>query len=85
MRVSWYFNFIRTSSIYTDIQHDPSLYLYSTPKESEQSLGTEILYGYGYGYKLNPQSVFYLGYSDGVQSNVNIDSLKRDEQTSYKT
>lgn len=82
VRLSWYFNinnFIRISSIYTDIQRDPSLYLYSTPKESEQSLGSEILYG----YKLNPQSVFYLGYSDGMQSNDNIDSLTRDEQTYF--
>ncbi|BAJ01628.1 carbohydrate binding family 9 domain-containing protein [Shewanella violacea] len=82
VRLSWYFNisnFIRISSIYTDIQRDPSLYLYYTPKESQQNLGNEVLYG----YKLNPQSVFYLGYSDGMQSNNNIDTLTRDEQTYF--
>lgn len=82
VRLNWYFNinnFIRISSIFTDIKRDPTLYLYSTPKANEQTLGNEILYG----YKLNPQSVFYLGYSDGMQSNDNIDSLTKDEQTYF--
>ncbi|WP_076414791.1 carbohydrate binding family 9 domain-containing protein [Shewanella sp. UCD-KL12] len=82
MRLNWYFNinnFIRISSIYTDIERDPNLYLYSTPKATEQRLGNEVLYG----YKLNPQSVFYLGYSDGMRSNEQIDSLTRDEQTYF--
>lgn len=82
LRLSWYIdihNFIRISSVYTDIERDPSLYQYSTPNEHYQQLGNEILYG----YKLNPQSVFYLGYSDGIKADDTIDSLMKTEETYF--
>ncbi|MCL1059859.1 carbohydrate binding family 9 domain-containing protein [Shewanella gelidimarina] len=82
LRLSWYIdihNFIRLSSVYTHIERDPSLYLYSSPNKVQQDLGNEILYG----YKLNPQSVFYLGYSDGLKSNDSIDSLMKTEETYF--
>ncbi|QYK02724.1 carbohydrate binding family 9 domain-containing protein [Shewanella psychrotolerans] len=82
IRLNWYMTinqFIRISSIYTNIQRDPSMYLYSTPQAQYAELGNEVLYG----YKLNPQSVFYLGYSDGMRRNDEIDSLTRDEQTYF--
>ncbi|ABV87009.1 carbohydrate binding family 9 domain-containing protein [Shewanella pealeana] len=82
LRLSWYIdihNFIRISSVYTDIERDPSLYRYSTPNEHYQQLGNEILYG----YKLNPQSVFYLGYSDGIKADDAIDSLMKTEETYF--
>ncbi|MEZ9200075.1 DUF5916 domain-containing protein [Shewanella sp. 10N.286.54.B9] len=82
VRLSWYIdihNFIRVSSVYTHIERDPSLYLYGSPNKEQQNLGNEILYG----YKLNPQSVFYLGYSDGLKSNDSIDSLMKTEETYF--
>ncbi|WP_028765415.1 carbohydrate binding family 9 domain-containing protein [Shewanella colwelliana] len=82
IRLNWYMTinqFIRVSSIYTDIQRDPSMYLYTDPQAEYAQLGNEVLYG----YKLNPQSVFYLGYSDGMRRNDEIDSLTRDEQTYF--
>ncbi|MCG9731272.1 carbohydrate binding family 9 domain-containing protein [Shewanella sp. Isolate13] len=82
LRLSWYIdihNFIRISSVYTDIERDASLYQYSTPNEHYQQLGNEILYG----YKLNPQSVFYLGYSDGIKADDTIDSLMKTEESYF--
>ncbi|GIU05136.1 hypothetical protein TUM4261_06500 [Shewanella sp. c952] len=82
VRLSWYIdihNFIRVSSVYTHIERDPSLYQYGSPNKEQQNLGNEILYG----YKLNPQSVFYLGYSDGLKSNDSIDSLMKTEETYF--
>lgn len=82
IRLNWYLNlnhFIRVSSIYTQIERDPSLYLYHQPRAKSSQLGNEVLYG----YKLNPQSVFYLGYSDGLISNDEIDSLTHNEQTYF--
>ncbi|WP_108946827.1 carbohydrate binding family 9 domain-containing protein [Shewanella halifaxensis] len=82
LRLSWYIdihNFIRISSVYTDIERDQSLYKYSTPNAQYQQLGNEVLYG----YKLNPQSVFYLGYSDGLKADDAIDSLMKTEETYF--
>ncbi|GIU47824.1 hypothetical protein TUM4438_27860 [Shewanella sairae] len=82
LRLSWYIdihNFIRVSSVYTDIERDTSLYKYSTPNAQYQQLGNEVLYG----YKLNPQSVFYLGYSDGLKADDAIDSLMKTEETYF--
>ncbi|WP_246028381.1 carbohydrate binding family 9 domain-containing protein [Shewanella atlantica] len=82
LRLNWHINlrnFIRISSIYTHIERDPSLYLYGSPDAKEQQLGNEVLYG----YKLNPQSVFYLGYSDGLNRDDEIDALTRTEQTYF--
>ncbi|WP_394204119.1 DUF5916 domain-containing protein [Shewanella waksmanii] len=82
LRLNWYLNlnhFIRVSSIYTQIERDPSLYLYHQPKAKFSQLGNEVLYG----YKLNPQSVFYLGYSDGLVSNDDIDKLTHNERTYF--
>lgn len=81
-RINWHINinnFIRLSAIYTHIERDPSLYQYSQPDALQEMLNNEVLYG----YKLNPQSVFYLGYSNGLISDENIETLTRDEQTYF--
>ena len=82
LRLNWQItlnSFIRLSSVYTDIECDPSLYIYQQPKAKYQDLGNEILYG----YKLNPQSVFYLGYSDAFKANDDIDNLTQNEKTYF--
>lgn len=82
LRLNWQLSlqsFLRISSVYTDIQRNPSLYLYSTPDSEDKGLFNEILYG----YQLNPQSVFYLGYSDGFRQDDDIDRLTQDEQTLF--
>lgn len=82
VRLNWQFSlhsFIRLSSIYTRINRNVAQYLYSAPQSEEAHLGNELLYG----YKLNPQSVFYLGYSDSLQANDELSRLTRDEKTYF--
>ncbi|WP_244325756.1 carbohydrate binding family 9 domain-containing protein [Shewanella aestuarii] len=82
VRLNWQINlnsFIRLTSVYTNIKRDPNLYLYQNPNKLYQDLGNEVLYG----YKLNPQSVFYLGYSDAFSANDDIDSLTQNEKTYF--
>ncbi|MBB1439317.1 carbohydrate binding family 9 domain-containing protein [Shewanella sp. SG41-4] len=82
VRLNWQLSlnsFIRLSSVYTRIERDPDLYVYQRPDRLYQDMGNELLYG----YKLNPQSVFYLGYSDAFIANDDIDSLTQDEKTYF--
>lgn len=82
VRLHWQLSlhsFIRLSSIYTQIERNLAQYLYSTPDSKATHLGNEILYG----YKLNPQSVFYLGYSDSLTSDDELTRLTRDEKTYF--
>jgi hypothetical protein len=65
--------------VYTDIERNPSLYLYQQPNAKYQDLGNELLYG----YKLNPQSVFYIGYSDAFKADDEIDSLTQNDRTYF--
>ncbi|MBE8167860.1 MAG: carbohydrate binding family 9 domain-containing protein [Shewanella sp.] len=79
LRLNWQFSvnsFLRLSSVYTDITRDPTLYINSDRDKKHSSLNNEILYG----YKLNPLSVFYLGYSDGLISSDAVDSLTANER-----
>ncbi|RLV58846.1 hypothetical protein D5018_15190 [Parashewanella curva] len=78
-RLNWQFtveSFLRVSSIYTHIKRDPSLYKYSKRNAKFSNVNNEVLYG----YKLNPLSVFYLGYSDGHITNDDVDSLTQTER-----
>ncbi|QSX28759.1 carbohydrate binding family 9 domain-containing protein [Shewanella cyperi] len=82
LRLNWQLSiesFIRLSAIYTHVKREPSRYLYFTPDRLEQHLGTELLYG----YKLNPFSVFYLGYSDAMSADDNFPGLSRTDQTVF--
>ncbi|MGB6135129.1 MAG: DUF5916 domain-containing protein [Shewanella sp.] len=82
LRLNWQLtlnSFIRLSSVYTRIKRDPSLYLYQSPNHLYEDLGNELLYG----YKLNPQSVFYLGYSDAFIANDDVDSLTQNDKTFF--
>ncbi len=52
--------FVRTIMQYRDIVRDPSLYTFPVNAKDED-LFTELLYS----YKINPQTVAFVGYSDG--------------------
>lgn len=59
-------SFVRAIFQYTNITRDPSLF--EEPVESRTArLFNQLLFG----YKLNPRTVFYLGYSDGFSGNEN--------------
>lgn len=64
-RLTWQFDvrsFVRLVVQHQDIERDPSLYLEETEGRS-RSLSTQLLYS----YKVNPQTVLFLGYSDAAE------------------
>ncbi len=69
--------FVRAILQYTDIKRRPDLYL--TPvDESTKTLFSQLLFS----YKLNPQTVLFLGYSDDSAGDQRID-LTRAERTFF--
>jgi len=68
---------------YTDISRNPDLYTYnegeSRRDERSRYFSTQLVYS----YKINPQTLFYLGYSDGGFQDDNLDHLERDQRTIF--
>jgi hypothetical protein len=72
LRAVYNFNirtFVRAILQYTDITRNPDLYLHSDPPSSSERLFPQLLFS----YKLNPQTVFFAGYS-GVTLGGEFDS-----------
>ncbi len=71
-RVTWQFNlrsFLRLSVQRQDIDRNPAVYI--EPEDAQDlEVGRQLLYS----YKLNPQTVFFLGYSD---NHVDDDTLEK--------
>jgi hypothetical protein len=64
--------FVRAILQYTDIARNPALYLSPTPGATMR-LSQDL-----FSYKLNPQPVFLLGYSDDAAGNQDIDLTRID-------
>jgi hypothetical protein len=65
--------FLRAILQYTDINRNPALYL-ATVDESTKALFSQLLFS----YKLNPQTVLFLGYSDDSAADQRIDLTRAD-------
>ena len=80
VRVNYQFNlksFIRLSIQYTDI--DRNLSLYNEPDDynaKSKYFSSELLYA----YKINPQSLFYLGYTDNGYQDDSFDDIEKDNR-----
>ena len=73
LRAVYQFNirtFVRAILQYTDIERDPSLYLYDTVDSRSKRLFPQLLFS----YKLNPQTVFFAGYS-GTRLGGNLEGV----------
>jgi len=71
LRAIYQFNirtFVRAILQYTDIQRDEGLYTFDVDPETRR-LFTQLLFS----YKINPQTVFFLGYSDSRMGDERID------------
>jgi hypothetical protein len=71
-RLVYQFNirmFARAILQYTDIDRNPDLYLQDEVKADTQRLANQLLFS----YKLNPQTVLFLGYSDAHFGETGID------------
>jgi hypothetical protein len=71
--------FVRAILQYTDIQRDPELYTFAVDSKTEQ-LFTQLLFS----YKINPQTVFFLGYSDNREGDQRIDLTQRNRTVFVK-
>ena len=70
LRLTWQFSirsFLRLTTQFQDVERNPDQYI-DPVDASSQDIGRQLLYS----YKLNPQTVFFLGYSD---QHVDDDSL----------
>lgn len=81
IRVSYQFNvysYLKFNVVYTDIDfnldNNPSAY-----SAKDNNLSTQLIYA----YKINPQTVFYLGYSDNSYQDDRLKSITRDQRTIY--
>jgi hypothetical protein len=83
MRISYQFNvksYLKLNLVYQNVKRNPNnnpLMSYVSPVD--KSLSTQLIYA----YQLNPQTVFYLGYSDSSFQYDNLDSLTRDSRTLF--
>jgi hypothetical protein len=78
LRVTWQFNlqsYLRLTLQNEDIDRNPQEYLDDVDSH-ERQVGHELLYS----YKLNPRTVFYLGYSDQFIADDSLDHLTETDE-----
>ncbi len=81
LRLSYQFSvrsFLRLALIYADIRYNP-LNNIGDVDAHEKTLGSQLLYS----YKLNPQTLFFAGYSDNAFSRDEIEQLTRDQRSVF--
>lgn len=81
LRLSYQFSvqsFLRLALIYADIEQNPANNLGDVTARSKD-LGTQLLYS----YKLNPQTLFFAGYSDHAYSDDDVQAMTRDERSVF--
>jgi len=74
LRISYQFDvysYLKLNLVYSDIDINTA--------ENERELSTQLIYA----YKLNPQTVFFLGYSDASEQYAPLTSLARKEKTFF--
>ena len=81
LRLSYQFSvrsFVRLALIYSDISRNPANNT-GVVQAREKTLGSQLLYS----YKLNPQTLFFAGYSDNAFSDDEVESLTRDQRSVF--
>ena len=79
VRLTWQFSirsFLRLTTQFQDVQRNQDLYV-DTVDEHSKDVGRQLLYS----YKLNPQTVFFLGYSDHHIDDDGLNSLTATDRT----
>ena len=80
-RLTWQFNrrsFLRVTLQQQDVERNVDLYLDEVNARSKD-MGRQLLYS----YKVNPQTVFFLGYSDQHIDDDNLNSLTVTDRTVF--
>ena len=73
VRLTWQFSirsFLRLTTQFQDVQRNPSSYV-DTVDARSRDVGRQLLYS----YKINPQTVFFLGYSDALLDDDDLSKL----------
>ena len=81
-RATWQFNvrsFIRLSTIYSDIERNPDLYMFDEVNRKNKFLSSQLLYS----YKINPQTLFFLGYSDSGYADDLVEDIQQNGRTVF--
>jgi hypothetical protein len=81
LRLSYQFSvrsFLRLALIYSNVRYNQANNLLTVPAK-ERSLGSQLLYS----YKLNPQTLFFAGYSDRAFSDDEMQQLTRDDRSIF--
>lgn len=82
IRLSYQFDvnsYVKLTFVYIDVDYNPD----NTPENGEsyriKNLATQLIYA----YKLNPQTVFFLGYSDNSFQDNTLNKLEREQRTFF--
>lgn len=81
LRLSYQFSVrssLRLAVIYADIAYNPDNNIAKVDAR-ERTLGTQLLYS----YKINPQTLFFAGYSDNAYSDDEVEQLTRDQRSLF--
>jgi chemotaxis methyl-accepting protein methylase len=82
LRVTWQFNlrsFVRFTSQRQLVRRNVAVYLDPSTESETLTLGTQLLYS----YKLNPQTVLFVGYSDNAREDDEVADLTRTDRTVF--
>ncbi len=71
-------SFLRLAIIYSDVDRNQANYIDDVTQEN-RSISTQLLYS----YKINPQTLFFVGYSDSAYANDEINDLTKDAKTVF--
>ncbi len=80
-RVTWQFNlrsFLRLTVQYQDVERNPGVYIEPVDAR-EKEVGRQLLYS----YKINPRTVFFLGYSDQYVDDDTLAGLTVEDRTIF--
>ena len=80
-RISYLFNtrsFVRLAVIYRDIERNPDNYI-DDVNESYKGFSTQFLYS----YKVNPQTVFFAGYSDNGYQDDDLTKIEKTDRSVF--
>jgi hypothetical protein len=82
LRLSYQFDvrsYLKLNVIYADVQRNPENNPMLSYTGKDRSLATQLMYS----YKLNPQTVFFVGYSDSSYQDNDLSKLTRDARTFF--
>jgi len=82
VRISYQFDvesYLKLSMVYSDVNRNSNNNPNTFYGKRDRSLSSQLIYS----YKVNPQTVFFLGYSDSSYQDDDISKLKRDQRTFF--